>query len=92
VAQRGFERLVDHFVQAQRPEHGVTAQARDDFRSPRQDAGLRAAQQLIAAERNQVGAGLQAVGNQRLADAECAQVRNATAAQVFVNRNATLPA
>ena len=62
MAQRGFERLVNHLVQPQRAKHGIAPQARDDLRFSRQDARLRPAQQFIAAERNQVRAGPQAVG------------------------------
>jgi hypothetical protein len=79
-------------VQTQRAEQRIAAQARDDFRLAGQDAGLRTAQQFIAAERNQIRAGQQAVGNQRLVDAERAQVDHAAAAQIFVHRDAALAA
>jgi hypothetical protein len=84
IAQRGFKRLVNRLIQTQRAKHGVAAQACDDLAFARQDAGLRTAQQLIAAERYQVRAGPQAVGYQRLVDAERAQVHHAAAAQILV--------
>ena len=56
----------------------------------RDDARLRPAEQLVAAEGNQVRAGRQAVGDQRLVDAEGAQVDDAAAAEVLVDRDAAL--
>ena len=79
-------------IQTQRAEHGIATQSRDDLRLARQDAGLRTTQHLIAAERDQVGAGAQAIGNQRLIHSECAQIDEAAAAQIFVDGNAALAA
>ena len=86
VAQVAFERLADELVQPQRAEQRIAPQARDDLRLPGEDAGLRPAQQLIAAERDQVDAGLQTVGDQRLVNAERPQIHHASAAQVFIHR------
>ena len=58
--------------------------------SPGENAGLRSAEQFVAAERDQVRAGRQAVGNQRLVDAEGAQVDDAAAAQILVDGDAAL--
>ena len=44
-------------VQPQRAEHGIAADARDEVGVARDDPGLRAAQQFVAAERDQVDPG-----------------------------------
>ena len=45
-------------VDAQRPEQGVGAQAIDRLAASADDAGLRTSQELVAAEADEVGAGL----------------------------------
>ena len=55
-----LQRLVDQLIQAQRAKQRIAAQPRDQFRPARQNPGLRPAQQLVAAEGDQVRAGLQA--------------------------------
>ena len=93
IAQRGFQRLVDHLVEPQRAKHGLRRRRATRSRASRQDAGLRSAEQLIAAEGDQVRAGL----------ADCretsgssmpngAQVDDAAAAQILVDGNAALAA
>ena len=80
--------LVDHLVQAQGAEQGIAAQARDQLRAAGENSGLRSAEQFVAAEGHQIHAGGEAVGDQRLLDAEGAQVDHAAAAQVFVHGDA----
>ena len=57
---------------------------------PGEDPRLRTAEQFIAAERNQVRAGVDALGDQRFVDAERPEVGNAAAAQILINGDAAL--
>ena len=52
-----LERLVDQLVEPQRAEQRIAAQARDQLRLAGENSGLRSAEQLVAAEGDQVGAG-----------------------------------
>ena len=57
IAQRRFERLVDQLIDAEGAEQGIAAQARDQVGFADEQAGLRSAEKLVAAERDQVRAG-----------------------------------
>ena len=57
LRQRRLERGVGHLVDAQRAHQRVRADAVDDRRAPDDDAGLRSAEQLVAAEAADVDAG-----------------------------------
>ena len=69
---------------------GLRRRRVDQVGASRQDAGLRAAQQLVAAEGDQARAGGEALRDQRLLDAEGPQIGHAAAAQVLVNRQIAL--
>ena len=71
---------------------GLRAEACDKVGASGQNARLRAAQQLVAAEGDQVHARAKAVAHQGLVDAEGPQVGQAAAAQVFINGDAALAA
>src|SRR5690554_1889647 len=54
--QRGLQGCQGQLVQAQGALQGVTLDGIDSFTSANQNAGLRAAQQFVAAEGNDIGA------------------------------------
>ncbi len=87
-----FERLVNRLIEPQRAEQRIATQPRDNLGLSGEDAGLRAAEQFIAAEGHQIGAGAQAIGDERLVDAERAQIGQAAAAEILINRHAALAA
>src|ERR1700675_1070779 len=62
-------------------------QARDQPAIAREDPGLWAAQQLVAAERDQTHTRAEAVRYQRFCDPEGAQVGHTAAAEVFIDRD-----
>src|SRR5205085_1498027 len=75
-----------------RPEQRIAPQSRDDFGFSGEDTGLRPTEQLVAAEGDQIDAGLKAFRDQRLLDAEGAQVHHAAAAEILVDGDTTLAA
>ena len=56
--------------------------------SPTIKPGLRTAEQFVAAERNQVHAGIEAFRNARLGDPEGRKIGDAAAAQILIERQA----
>jgi len=92
AAQCGFERVQDQLVETQRAVERIPAQAGDEIGRARQQAGLRASQELVAAEGHQIGALPQTGGGERLVDPISAQIRHAAAAQILVHRNPGLAA
>src|SRR5581483_3761063 len=79
-----------HLVEPQRPEHRIATDSLHQHGIAGDDPGLRASQQLIAAEGNQVRSRSEAFADERLVDSEGAQIYDAAAAQVFINRNTAL--
>jgi hypothetical protein len=61
LRQRRLERGVGHLVDPQRAHQRVLADPVDDRRPPDDDAGLRSAEELVAAEAADVHAGLDRV-------------------------------
>src|SRR5207253_7556711 len=79
-------------VHAQGAEERVLSDALEPGAGAREDARLRAAEQLVSAECHYVHAGLQAFARRRFAlDAVRAKVHQAPAAKVFDKREAQLP-
>ena len=62
---RRLQRGKRHLVATQRAEERLTFQGGDETRFARDDSGLRAAEQFVAAETNQVGAGAQRFAGRR---------------------------
>ena len=89
--QRGLERREGQLVRAHGARERVLAAAREQRLPAHQAAGLRPAEQLVAAEEHQVGAGRQRVGHARLGrQAPGRQVRQEAAAHVEQVGNARL--
>jgi hypothetical protein len=89
-AQRGFERGHGQLVDAEGAHERVARAAIDAGLAADEDAGLRAAQELVAAEEDEVGAGLDAAAGQRFTgEAELAEVDQGAAADVVDDGDAT---
>ena len=83
-AQGGLQARQGELVGAQGPGEGVLAQASDHLPGAQGQAGLGAAQELVAGEEHQVGAGLQGFLDGGLPlDAVTAEIDQAAAAQVL---------
>ena len=85
-AERGFERGDGELVDAESAEQRMAADARDDFFFSGDDAGLRPAEQFVAAEHHNVGAGFDAVADERLGDSGGGEIDEAAGAEVFDER------
>src|SRR5438128_353803 len=87
----GFEGGNGQLVDAQGAEQRVLAYSRQRLALAGDDAGLRAAQQLVAAEGSHVDARLEARRNKRLVlDSERREVDQASAPQVFEENQTVL--
>ena len=91
-AKRRFERREHELVEPQGAQQRVAAQRADGSRTPSQQAGLRSAQQLVAAECHHVDPGGDRLLDRRLGWlAQGAQVDDRAAAQVVHQQQAPLP-
>ena len=87
-AQRYFERGDGEFVHAQGAEERIAADALDELALAGNDAGLRAAEQFIAAEGDDRGAGIATGSRDGLGDAAGREIGEAAGAEVFVHGKA----
>ena len=92
-AQSGLQRSQGHLVQAEGPHEWVLFDAFDQFSTPGQNARLRAAEQLIAAEKHQVRTAGDATAYRRfLSKAERPKLQQGAAADVIDDGQLVLPA
>ena len=91
--QRSLQCGVEHFVYAEDAEERIGADLRDQLGTAADEAGLRAAEQLVATVSNDADAGAEAVGDHRFAAyADPAEVEQFATAQVFHHREVVLAA
>ena len=89
IAERRFERLVDHLVEPQRAEQRIAAQACDEVRLARPACpACGPPSSLSPLKETRSAPALEAFGDERFVDAEGAEVDDAAAAEVFVDRDA----
>ena len=85
--ERDFESGDRELVHAQRAEERIAADAFDEFAFAGDDAGLRAAEQFVAAEADDVDAGVAAGARDRLIDSAGGEIGEAAGAEILVDGN-----
>jgi len=84
MLERDFKRFNDQLVDTKRPVHRIAADALNQFTVSSDNYTLRSAKQLIAAERYNIDACRQTIGNYRLINSVRVQIYETSAAEVFV--------
>ena len=83
----GFERGQPHLVDPQRPFHRIAIDLRDQFPAADDEAGLRAAEQLVARESNEIGAVGDSFRDRRLMrETEARQIDQRAGAEIVHER------